>query len=192
MTAFGFRPLLLRGRDRLLQAFGIDIEAFGMHIDKDRRRADKRRGFRGRAEREGRAEHRVARADLLRHQHQHQRVGAARAGQRILGAAEGRELGARIRRPPAPSGTGNGRARAPTASSIAEPSLRRCAATSMNGIGVVSSVACWFIALTEKNRKKTVSRRRGGDRTLRHDIRRAGGLRGNAWRCRDFRRPLRR
>src|SRR5208337_3196317 len=46
-----------------------------------------------RGESEGRADDGVARPDPLRHQHHHQRVGAARTAYRVARAAELRELG---------------------------------------------------------------------------------------------------
>ena len=111
------------------------LKVSACNIDEDRRRADKRHHFCRRAEGEGRAEHRVAGADVLRHQHQHQRVGAAGAGQRMFRAAECRELALRTRKLPAPSETGNDRARAPSRRRWRDPSRRRCAATSMKGMG---------------------------------------------------------
>ena len=71
-----------------LQAFRIEIEARLLDVREDRRRADKRRHLGGRGEGEARADHRVARPDPLGHQHQHQRVGAARATHRMARAAE--------------------------------------------------------------------------------------------------------
>ena len=56
-----------------------------------------RHGCTGRAEGEGWAQHSVAGADALRHQHHQQRIGAAGAAHGILGATEGRELGFELR-----------------------------------------------------------------------------------------------
>ena len=84
----GLEAALLRGRDAALERGGIDVEGRLVDIDEHRRRADQRHRLAGRAEREGRAEHRVARADFLRHQHHQQRIGAAGAAHDMLGAAE--------------------------------------------------------------------------------------------------------
>ena len=64
-----------------------------MDVDEDRGRADQHRDFRGGAEGEGRADHRVARADAERAQAEHQRIGAAGAGDRMTRSAEGGKLG---------------------------------------------------------------------------------------------------
>ena len=77
-----------RGRDGARGAVGRDVEGRGIDIGEHRRRAEERHHLGGRAEREGRADDGVAGADALRHQHQQQRVGAARAGHHVAGAAE--------------------------------------------------------------------------------------------------------
>ncbi len=83
----------LGGRERCGKPLGVDVERVGLDVDEDRRGADQRRHFGGGAEGERGAEHRVARADALRHQRQHQRVGAAGAGDDVARAGEFRELG---------------------------------------------------------------------------------------------------
>ena len=93
MTAFGVSPALLAVATRAGDSVRVDIERVGVDIDEDRRRADQRRHFGGRAKRERRTDHRVARPDALRPQRQHQRVGAAGAGDGMARAAEFRELG---------------------------------------------------------------------------------------------------
>ena len=82
----------LGGGDAALQRLDIHVEGDFIDIDKHRRGAGERHHFAGGAEREGRADHRVARADALGHQHHQQRVGAAGAGHHMLGAAECRKI----------------------------------------------------------------------------------------------------
>ncbi len=81
------------GRDGLTDALGVDVEGVGLNVDEDRRRADQHRHFRRRAEGERGADHRVARADALGAQRQHQRIGAAGATDGMARAAECGELG---------------------------------------------------------------------------------------------------
>ena len=78
----------LRRRNRAFDAGGIDVEGLLVDLTEHRRRADERHRFgRGRIG-ERRADHGVAAPDALRHQHQHQRIGAARDPDRVPGAAE--------------------------------------------------------------------------------------------------------
>ena len=77
---------------RLSEA-GIHVEGRFIDVDEYRRRAGQRHRLAGRTEGKGRTEHRIARADALRHQHHQQRIGAAGAGHDMLGAAERGELG---------------------------------------------------------------------------------------------------
>ena len=84
---------LARGGDAALQRSRVHVEGRLIDIDEHRRRAGQRHRLAGRAERKGRAEHGIAAADALRHQHHQQRVGAAGAGHDMLGAAEGGEFG---------------------------------------------------------------------------------------------------
>ena len=98
----GLEAVTLGGRDRALDARRIEIERVRIDIGEHRRRAEQHDHFGGGAEREGRTDHRVARADALRHQHQHQRVGAAGAADGIARAAKRRESRSRTPRPPAP------------------------------------------------------------------------------------------
>ena len=79
--------------DRAGAACGVDVEGVGIDVGEDRRGAAERDDFGGGAEGEGRTDHGVARADLPGHQSQAQRIGAARAGDRVARAAERRELG---------------------------------------------------------------------------------------------------
>ena len=81
------QPEPFGGRDAALERGGIDIEGRLVDVDEDRRRADQGDGLAGRAEGEGRTQHGVAAADTLGHQHHDQRIGAARAGHDMLGAA---------------------------------------------------------------------------------------------------------
>ena len=90
---FRLQAAPLRRRDSALKACRIEIEGVGGDVGHDRRRANERHHFGGGAKRKRRADHRVARPDLPRHQHQQQRVGAARTADDMLGAAEGREVG---------------------------------------------------------------------------------------------------
>ena len=62
-----------------LSELAIHVEGRLIDIDEHRRRAGQRHRLAGRAERKGRAEHGIAAADALRHQHHQQRIGAARA-----------------------------------------------------------------------------------------------------------------
>ena len=84
---------LFGGVERGGKTLGVDIEGRFVDVDENRRGADQRRHLGGGAEGEGGAEHGIARADALRHQRQHQRVGAARAGHGMAGAAEPGERG---------------------------------------------------------------------------------------------------
>ena len=134
---------LLRGRDAALQRGCIHVEGRFIDIDEHRRRAGQRHRFAGRAERERRTQHRIARADLLGHQHHQQRIGAAGAAHDMLGAAE-------MPRAPPPAAVTSGPlmnwqwlSTRETASSMDLPSRRRCAATSMKGTG--SGRICWFM-----------------------------------------------
>ena len=77
---FRLEPVLPGDRDPVLQRSRIDIERRLIDIDEYRRRADQRDHLAGRAERKGRTDHGIARADFLRHQHHQQRIGAASAG----------------------------------------------------------------------------------------------------------------
>ena len=82
---------LLCGRDAALQRSSVHVEGRFIDIDEDRRGARQRHNFAGRAERERRADDRIAAADALGHQHHQQRIGAAGAGHDMPGAAECRE-----------------------------------------------------------------------------------------------------
>ena len=90
---FRLQAEALRRRDRALKACRIEIEGVGGDVGHHRRRANERHHFGGGAKRECRTDHRIARPDLPRHQHQQQRIGAARTADDVLGAAEGREIG---------------------------------------------------------------------------------------------------
>ena len=80
--------LLLRRRDAALERGRVDIEGRLIDIDEHRRRTGQRHRLAGRAERKGRTEHRIARADIPGHQHHQQRVGAAGAAHDMPGAGE--------------------------------------------------------------------------------------------------------
>src|SRR5262249_9544224 len=58
--------------------------------------AQQSRHLGGRAEREAWAKHRIARANPLRHQPEEQRIGAARARERVARTAECRKLGLKL------------------------------------------------------------------------------------------------
>src|SRR5260370_28841094 len=68
-----------------------DVCSSDLDISEHRRGADERHGLGGRAEGEARADHRIARAYSLGHEHHQQRISAARACHRMAGTAEGRE-----------------------------------------------------------------------------------------------------
>ena len=78
----------LGGRDAAPERGQVDVEGSRIHVHEQRRRAGQCHALASGAEGEGRAQHRVARADALGHQHHQQRVGAARAGDDVLRAAE--------------------------------------------------------------------------------------------------------
>ncbi len=84
-------PRLLRGGDRPHDARRRDVEGRLVDVGEHRRGAEQHHHLRGRAEREGRADHRIARPDALRHQHQRERVGTARAAHHVPRAAELRQ-----------------------------------------------------------------------------------------------------
>ncbi len=86
------KAVAARGGDSRGQLLCVDIEGVGFDVDEDRRGADQRHHFGGGAEGERRADDGVAGTDALGAQRQHQRVGAAGAGDGMLGAAEGGEL----------------------------------------------------------------------------------------------------
>jgi hypothetical protein len=81
------------GVERGGKTLGIDVERVGVDIDEDGRGAEQRHHFGSGAEGKRRAEHRVARGNALGHQHQHERVGAAGAGNGMAGATELGERG---------------------------------------------------------------------------------------------------
>jgi len=112
-----------------------------LDVREDRRRAGERNHLGRRAECEGRTDDRVARSDPFRHQWQQERVGAARTGDGVTGAAERRQIGfdgADLR----PRMNWQWSSTRASASSIARPNRRRWAATSMNGMGAKSARAC--------------------------------------------------
>ena len=86
-------PEPLRGCHCAPQAFRIDVECVGLHVSQHRRRAEQRHHFGRRVERKGRTDHRVARPDLPRHKDEKKRIGSARTGDDMTGAAERREIG---------------------------------------------------------------------------------------------------
>ena len=83
----------LRGCDGAAQTFGIEIEGLGFDIRHHRSRAEQRHHLGRGAEGEGRADHSIAGPDLPSHQHEQQRVGAARATDDVPRAAECRKIG---------------------------------------------------------------------------------------------------
>ena len=87
-----FEPEPPCGRDRALQARRVEIERLRLDVGHDRRGAAERDDFGGGAERERGTDHRVAGPDFPRHQHEKQRVGPARTGDRMARAAERRKL----------------------------------------------------------------------------------------------------
>ena len=64
---------------------GVEVERPRVDVGEDRRRAAPRDRLGGRVERERGADHLVARADLHRVEHEHERVGAVRDADRVLG-----------------------------------------------------------------------------------------------------------
>ena len=84
-------------RNRGFEALDIDIVGVGVHVDEDRlglgQRDDLGRGSEG----EARHEHRVARSDAGRVERKQQRIGAVGAGNAMLDADIGRELGLELR-----------------------------------------------------------------------------------------------
>jgi hypothetical protein len=66
----------------------IEIEGVGVDVDEHRHRPEQGNHFCGRGEGESGDQDRVARAHAERHESQCQRIGAARAGDRVGGAAE--------------------------------------------------------------------------------------------------------
>ena len=84
----GLEPVTLGGRDRARHARRIEIERGRIDIGENRRGAEQNDDLGRGAERERGTNHGIARADPLRHQHQHQRVGAARAADGITRAAK--------------------------------------------------------------------------------------------------------
>ena len=86
-------PASRGGRHGPPRAVGRDVEGLGIDICKYRGGAQQCYHFGGRAERERRADHRIAGADALGHQHHQQRVGAAGAGYRMAGPAKRRQCG---------------------------------------------------------------------------------------------------
>ena len=93
MTAFGVSPAALAASTAAAMPLASILKVFCIDVDEDRRGADQHRHFRRRAEGEGRTDHGIARPNATAAQRQHQRVGAAGAGDDMLGAAEGGELG---------------------------------------------------------------------------------------------------
>src|SRR5580658_1958869 len=85
-------PTPLRGCYGTLQAFWVDVEGVSLHVGQYRRRAKERHHFGCRVERKGRADHRVARPDLPGHEDEQKRIGSARTGDDMAGAAERREI----------------------------------------------------------------------------------------------------
>ena len=78
----------VRGRDPLLDLRGIHVERDRVDVGEDGCRAAARDRLGRRIERERRADHLVAGADLERVEHEHERVGAVRAADGVLRAEE--------------------------------------------------------------------------------------------------------
>ena len=71
----------------LLEIRQVDIERVRLDVDKDRRCAGEQDDLGRRREREGRHEHRIPRTDAVSEQRHEDRVGSARAGDRVADAA---------------------------------------------------------------------------------------------------------
>ena len=76
----------VRSRDRALDLGRVEVERDRVDVGEDRRRAAAGDRLGGREERERRADHLVARADLERVEREHERVGAVRDADRLLDA----------------------------------------------------------------------------------------------------------
>ena len=93
MIARGLSPSRFAVATARVAACRIEIECFRLDIGHHRRRAAERHHLGRRAEGEGGADHGVARSDPPRHEHEAQRIGPARAADRVARAAECRQLG---------------------------------------------------------------------------------------------------
>ena len=76
----------VRARDLRGDVLGIDVQRHRVDVGEHRSRAAPGDRLGGRVERERRADHLVARPDLHRVEHEHERVGAVRDADRLLRA----------------------------------------------------------------------------------------------------------